>query len=462
MSEQDGAQASTKQRQSRNTLPPHQQNDKQAPATVLHPANDDAEAWKAYWKQQGQIWRTEPEISQERQEYLAERRNTEPDYKQGIFPFKDIKLSRADLEWLLATHNNGQGPLTFEYNSQGLQQARGLDLRGADLRFVDLHRLPLVELRGGLLSEEWYNSTAEQREAAAIHLEGADLSRAHLQGAKLRAAHLEGTNLNYTHLDSTTLRKAHLEGTTISSDIMDFTNSMAARSLKRLPPADLRNAYFDNATALNDVVLGHKNDGFVRIVDVKWNGVKLSTADWSKVSMLGDEWKARQRVTDEGKEKTEATHIDEFQEAVRANSQLAIELHDQGLNEDAARFTYRAQLMQRKVFWYQRKFGQYFFSLFLYLLAGYGYKPLRSFIAYLTVIASFATAYYFIGRSVGPALSPLGAWVFSMTSFHGRGFFPGGIKLDDPLTVLAAFEAFVGLLIEVTFIATLTQRLFGK
>jgi uncharacterized protein YjbI with pentapeptide repeats len=461
MNEQDGIQSSTKQRSNRKTTVANQENGKQAPL-ALRPAIDDAEAWKAYWKQQDQIWRTEPEISKERQEYLAERRKTEPDYKQGIFPFKGIKLSRADIEWLLATHNNGQGPLTFEYNSQGLQQARGLDLRGADLRFVDLHRLPLIELRGGLLSEEWYNSTAEQREAAAIHLEGADLSRAHLQGAKLRAAHLEGTNLNYTHLDSTTLRKAHLEGTTISSDIRDFTNSMATTPLKRLPPADLRNAYFDNATALNDVVLGNKNDGFVQIVDVKWNGVKLSTADWSNVTMLGDEWKARQRETDEGQEKKEAIRIDEFQEAVRANSQLAIELHNQGLIEDAARFTYRAQLMQRKVFWYKRKFGQYLFSLFLYLLAGYGYKPLRSFIAYLSVIAAFATAYFLIGRSVGPVLSPLGAWVFSMTSFHGRGFFPGGIKLDDPLTVLAALEAFVGLLIEVTFIGTLTQRLFGK
>lgn len=40
--------------------------------------------------------------------------------------------------------------------------------------------------------------------------------------------------------------------------------------------------------------------------------------------------------------------------------------------------------------------------------------------------------------------------------------FPGGIKLDDPLTVLAAFEAFIGLLIEVTFIATFTRRLFGQ
>jgi len=47
-------------------------------------------------------------------------------------------------------------------------------------------------------------------------------------------------------------------------------------------------------------------------------------------------------------------------------------------------------------------------------------------------------------------------------SFHGLGFFPGGIALDDPLTILAACEAFVGLLIEATCIATHTQRLFGK
>ena len=49
-----------------------------------------------------------------------------------------------------------------------------------------------------------------------------------------------------------------------------------------------------------------------------------------------------------------------------------------------------------------------------------------------------------------------------MTSFHGRGFFPGGIVLDDPITVLAAFEAVVGLAIEISFIATFTQRFFGK
>jgi len=49
-----------------------------------------------------------------------------------------------------------------------------------------------------------------------------------------------------------------------------------------------------------------------------------------------------------------------------------------------------------------------------------------------------------------------------MTSFHGRGFFPGGITVDDPITALAALEAFVGLVIEISFIATFTQRFLGK
>ncbi len=118
--------------------------------------------------------------------------------------------------------------------------------------------------------------------------------------------------------------------------------------------------------------------------------------------------------------------------------------------------------MQRRVYWHQGKILQYLFSHFLDLLAGYGYKVRRSFLAYLIVITAFALAYFIVGQKAGPALSLLGSWVFSMTSFHGRGFFPGGIKLDDPLTVLAALEAFIGLLIEVTFIATLTRRLFGQ
>jgi hypothetical protein len=208
----------------------------------------------------------------------------------------------------------------------------------------------------------------------------------------------------------------------------------------------------------------------VSLADIYWNNVNIAVVDWSLISELGNEQyacKEEQRYFErsyksypypEDRRRT----LDEYRKTVRAYRQLSVVLRNQGLNEDAARFAYRAQLMQRKVFWYQRKFGQYFFSLFLDLLAGYGYKPWRSFLAYLLVITAFATAFFIIGHTAGPILSPLGSFVFSMTSFHGRGFFPGGIGLDDPLTVLAALEAFIGLLIEVTLIATLTQRLFGK
>jgi len=50
-------------------------------------------------------------------------------------------------------------------------------------------------------------------------------------------------------------------------------------------------------------------------------------------------------------------------------------------------------------------------------------------------------------------------------SFHGRGFFPSlssETNLHNPLVMLAAAEAIIGLLIEISFIATFTQRFFGK
>jgi hypothetical protein len=66
---------------------------------------------------------------------------------------------------------------------------------------------------------------------------------------------------------------------------------------------------------------------------------------------------------------------------------------------------------------------------------------------------------YFV---LGPHLAWNEAIVIRMTAFHGRGFFPEEFKPGDPQALVAAIEALVGLLIEVTFIATLTQRLFGK
>jgi hypothetical protein len=126
MSEQDGKQVATPQR----------------------PTTNDSEAWKTYWEAQGQSWRTEPEIDAERQTYLTERRTIIPNIGLGIYPFKDIRLSRADVEWLLATHENGRGPVVWSDEKQ--KEREGLDLRGADLHEVDLSYLPLVNIVGGL------------------------------------------------------------------------------------------------------------------------------------------------------------------------------------------------------------------------------------------------------------------------------------------------------------------------
>ena len=306
----------------------------------------------------------------------------------------------------------------------------------------------------------------EGADLGKAHLEAANLSRSHLNLAYLREAHLEGANLTEAHLEGASLREAYLEGKLIQQS--------KGSSPTKLNPADLRGAFFDVATNLEGVRLGNKKLGFVPLADIYWSDANLAVVDWKQVSMLGDEFKALQKMHD-GKVKDRATHLEEFEKAVRANRQLAIALQAQGLNEEATRFAYRAQVLQKRISWFEmiqhrvkfrqrmQALGAWLFSWFLFLLAGYGYKPSRSFLAYLLVIFGFATAYYILGHIVGPALSPLGALVFSMTSFHGRGFFPGNnISLDDPLTVLAALEALVGLIIEVTFIATLTQRFFNR
>lgn len=230
-----------------------------------------------------------------------------------------------------------------------------------------------------------------------------------------------------------------------------------------LEGADLNGCFLDAQTNLNSVTLFSQEMGAVSPVDVHWADVNLAVVDWSVLSKLGDERAALQQQDTDRTPDAQIFLVEFLKRATRAYRQLSVVLRNQGLNEDAARFAYRAQLMQRKVFWHTRKFGRYLFSLFLGLTTGYGYRVWRSFATYVFVILVFATIYFLLGLRVGLPISYGDAIVFSMTSFHGRGFSPGeNIGLSNPLTVFAAIEAFVGLLIEVTFIATLTQRLFAK
>lgn len=53
---------------------------------LSRPTTADPAAWRAYWASQNMPWRTEPEISPERQAYLAERRAIQPDIEQAPIP----------------------------------------------------------------------------------------------------------------------------------------------------------------------------------------------------------------------------------------------------------------------------------------------------------------------------------------------------------------------------------------
>jgi uncharacterized protein YjbI with pentapeptide repeats len=141
---------------------------------VPRPRDADADGCHTDWASREQRWRTEPEIAADRQAFLAERRDVAADIAAGGAPFRGMRLTRADVEWLLATH-------TFVPGRYAYPCYRNTDLRGADLSGVGLHGLPLDEIVAGLHFWEWEKAIEEQRVGMAVNLEGANLRGASLK-----------------------------------------------------------------------------------------------------------------------------------------------------------------------------------------------------------------------------------------------------------------------------------------
>ena len=444
------------------------------------PMGDNRDEWRAYWTATGMPWRTEPEIDEERQHYLAERRAIKPDVGRGLFPFRDdnggIKLQRKDVEWLLATHHDGQWPVEWGRTKPGMQR-EGVDLRGADLRGADLRRLPLMQLRAGLDAEDWGARSSRQKDDFGTHLEGANLHYAYLQDASLRGAHLEGADLQSAHLEGAMLRGAWLGGDYKREDLGDATHS------NQLKTTILRFAHLDADTNMPEINLGDMTRGFARLADTHWNNTDVTRIPWPRLVMTGDEQLAR-NPTVKGKRKSRKQRLDEYLIAVRGYRQLVVVTRSQGLLEDADRFAYRAQILQRQVLVRQGHLGRALASWLLDLISGYGYRPLRSLYAYLFTISIFALLFWcitndvsltfggftnlitWLGMSPPPPstehLQGYEAIVVSVTSFHGRGFFQPVQAPGDKVAILAAIEAFFGLLLEIVLIATFTQRFFAR
>lgn len=410
----------------------------------------------------------------------------------GAPPPDPVDLRGAQLQGVDLADAVLRGAL-FEQASLGGVMLTEADLSGADLTSVDFTGENHIEMSLGIAD---FLPELGDEVTLQVNLTGADLSDGNLRGARLEKANLSACNLSSTDLSDAFLWQANLDGAMLWNanlkgasllganltgaylDGADLTGAfMRGANLQGadlreakldgldlrgvdLRGADLRGARMDSNTILSAVRL----DSATRLGDIVWNDAPLTRIDWERMRRPGDERVARQRKAPDGKRKPRATRLFEYRAAVRANRQLATVLRDQGLSEHADRFGYRARALQRRVLWRQglRSWGAALGSLLLDLLAGYGYKPWRSFLAYLLVVVGFAAAYFALGQSLPEPFAPDGAFVFSVTAFHGRGFFPGGLNLEDPITKLAALEAFVGLIIEVSFIATFTQRFLGN
>ena len=388
-----------------------------------------------------------PERQAELQGYL-DWWQAENDHGKRRGPFDRVKLTGADANWLADQSEHDEH-----------KAVPNLHLEGALLNYAELQRanfdnahLECASFLGANLKDAYLGEAQmTDIELGNAHLQRAYLVSAQLSGAILIGVDAEGARFEGANLERVDLRWAHLERTNLTG--------------ARLVRADIRAASFDKASRLNDAILTDAS-----LDQVTLDNTNLTVVDWSIVTTLGDEILARtpEFETDEypyktGETKSAIVRLNEYRAAVRANRILAVALRNQGLNEDADRFAYRAQFLQQQVLWLQRKVGSYIFSRLLDGVAGYGYRPVRGLIAYVFAILGFAVAYYVLGRTSGVIPGPIDAVVFSLTSFHGRGFFPSeNISLHSPVIVLAAAEAIIGLLIEISFIATFTQRFFGR
>jgi hypothetical protein len=187
----------------------------------------------------------------------------------------------------------------------------------------------------------------------------------------------------------------------------------------------------------------------------------MSSVRWGEVSRFRDEIDIKNATTRKAR-------IDALRNAARAYRGLAKALHSQGLTIPALKFRTREQQLERKSLFWSFKPGQWFFSWLLNIVAGYGDRPGRAVACYLGVVSFFAATYYGITNgllgiaSQSAHLRWYEALVLSISSFHGRGFFPSMLSLGDPIALVASAEAIIGLFIELVFIATFTQRFFAR
>ena len=404
------------------------------------------------------------EPTQERQAKLL--KIYEANVAGGKPPYAGVVIgTRGELKWIIAERG-------WNIDGSVATIADDPDLRGADIR----GNMSGVVLYGAKLSGA-YIETADFTDAnlsfsdlRKAYIMNSSFNRAVLTGANLRQANIFRSDMSDAQLIVADCRNARLGG---ASPATNFTGAdLTAANLSGaliagyiFKQANLTQVRMDASTVLGsngDDLTRVQLDSHTRLLDVSWNGAILALINWDDVPVLGDEIDIKEASA--RKEQVQA-----YQKAARAYFGLARALEAQGLSEPALRYRRRQQQLERAAQLRSFNLLGWLFSCALNIVSGYGDRPLRAFGVYLAVILTLAGIYFGITTPGSPIFfsgsQPLQlheAVVFSLSSFHGRGFFPSTISLGDPVAIVAALEAVVGLFIELVLIATFTRRLFER
>lgn len=430
----------------------------------------------------------EPDDSEPSPERQAELRAAyEANVKLGKPPYAGVVIrTRGELNWIVQE----RGWRTGAYDSvEQMIDLRNTGIRGAALNHADLNYANLsgaviasanlsnaVLLYANLSSANIANTNLSNAELGLANLSGANIVGVNLSNADLTLANLSGAGIADTDFSDADLTGVNLSGAAISAvdsntnfRDTDLTgaNLSGALIFGNFSGADLTQARMDSSTLLGGSDARDASDTFQldaesHLLDVSWNGAILANVRWERVPRLGDE-------ADIKAAQTRAERVAAIRNAARAYRGLAKALQAQGLTIPALKYRRREQQLERRALLYSFALGPWLFSWLLNIVSGYGDKPARALACYLAVVGSFSGAYWAITNQVFSFITSSSAhlaWyealVLSISSFHGRGFFPSIPSLGDPIAIVAAAEAIIGLFIELVFIATFTQRFFAR
>jgi uncharacterized protein YjbI with pentapeptide repeats len=288
----------------------------------------------------------------------------------------------------------------------------------------------------------------QQRNWSGAHNLPEGMERGNFIGADLRGAHLRKARLHGVNFSKADLSKANLYKASLDNACLDEAILCAVDMRKTM----LTGTTFKDADITNIRLKGAFIDGPTLLTNPYFAQLERNGAPY-----LSDDVLLRKR----------SSRID-YQRSARAYRKTANELRTEGLLALASYYRLRGERIETRGFLVQRKLLSWIGALILDLVSGYGERPNRAFLSYAAVILTFAGCNYWVTNYLSGSATTLSklTWdeslVLSITSFHGRGFFPGYLQLSDWIARIGAVEAIIGLLIELVFLAAFSRRFLGN